>query len=123
MYLHYFIFSCVYMLTGMLAFESLADPTRQRMIDMLASGERSAGELGEAFDLSQPAVSHHLKRLREAGLVRARVDGQRRVYSLETAKLEAMEVWLREKRTFWNRRMDALEAAVRNGPRKGGLRP
>ena len=90
----------------------IADPSRREMLELLAERERSAGELGAAFSLSQPAVSRHLRVLREAGLVRVRGDGQRRIYSLEPRPLKELDAWLERYRRFWDARLDALEARL-----------
>jgi DNA-binding transcriptional ArsR family regulator len=95
------------------AFAALADRNRRRMIELLASGERPAGEIGAAFPLSPPAVSQHLKVLRETGLVRVRVEGQRRVYSLEPQGFDAFDTWLSGIRRFWSGRLDDLERELR----------
>ena len=92
----------------MLAFEALADPTRRRIVELLSKGERSAGEVAEEFDVSGPAISQHLKALREAGLVQARAEAQRRIYALDPAGLEQIEGWLSQVRRFWPGRLDAL---------------
>lgn len=94
-------------------FRALADPSRRRMLELLREEERPAGAVAAAFDLTPAAVSQHLKALREAGLVRVRVDGQRRVYSLDPDGLAAVDAWLATFRTFWSGRLDALEAALR----------
>ena len=93
-------------------FAALADPTRRRIVEILGSGERAAGALGEHFQISPPAVSQHLKSLREAGLVRVRVEGQRRIYSLDLQGFEEMEAWFERVRRFWSGRLDALEEAL-----------
>ncbi len=82
------------------------------MLELLAEREHSAGELGAAFSMSQPAVSRHLRVLREAGLVRVRGEGQRRIYRLEPAPLAELDAWLGHYRHFWSARLDALEARV-----------
>ena len=87
----------------------LADPIRREIIDLLAEHERSAGELGAAFTVSQPAISRHLRVLREAGLVRVRGEGQRRIYRLDPAPLAALDEWLARYRHYWSGRLDALE--------------
>ncbi len=87
----------------------LADPTRREIIALLAERERSAGELVAAFTVSQPAISRHLRVLREAGLVRVRGEGQRRIYRLDPAPLAALDAWLARYRHFWSARLDALE--------------
>jgi DNA-binding transcriptional ArsR family regulator len=93
-------------------FEALADPTRRRIVELLAEGERSAGELAGEFRLTRPAVSKHLRVLREAGVVDVRGDAQRRIYRLEPEALGAAEEWLARHRGFWQRRLDALEAHI-----------
>lgn len=83
-------------------FETLADPTRRRMLDMLAMRECTAGEFVEAFaGISQPAISQHLKALRAARLVEVRPEAQRRIYSLRAEGLREVENWLARYRRFW----------------------
>ena len=94
-------------------FAALADPNRRRMLELLREEERAAGAVASEFDLTPAAVSQHLKALREAGLVRVRVDGQRRIYSLDPDGLAAVDEWLGRFRGFWAGRLDALEAALR----------
>ena len=94
---------------GMDTFTALADPTRRRIIESLAAGETSFGELADKFEMSRPAVSQHLKVLREAGIVAARVDAQRRIYRLNDDSLEEVEAWLGKVRDFWSSRLDKLE--------------
>lgn len=89
-------------------FEALADPTRRRVLEILASGDRTAGELAAAFLVSRPAVSRHLRVLRESGLVSVRARAQERLYSLEPAALNELDDWLAPLRVFWERRLDAL---------------
>jgi DNA-binding transcriptional ArsR family regulator len=90
-------------------FETLSDPTRRRILDLLRVRERSVGELVELLKLSQPGVSKHLRVLREAGLVQVRQDAQRRWYELRTAPLVEVEAWLEPYRRLWANRLDALE--------------
>lgn len=90
--------------------EALADPTRRRIVELLSVDERAAGHIAEEFDVSKPAISRHLRVLRDAGVVSARVDAQRRIYRLEPAALDDLDAWLHHIRTAWNRRLDALEA-------------
>jgi DNA-binding transcriptional ArsR family regulator len=90
-------------------FEAVAEPNRRRILDLLRQGERPAGELVDALAISQPGVSKHLRLLREAGLVAARVEGQRRLYRLEPAGLSELEAWLAPYRRVWAERLDALE--------------
>jgi DNA-binding transcriptional ArsR family regulator len=96
-------------------FEALADPTRRRLLELLVAGERSAGSLAAEFDISRPGVSRHLRVLREAGLVRARGDGQRRLYSADLAPLAEVDDWLERWRGFWAQRLDALDTELRRG--------
>jgi DNA-binding transcriptional ArsR family regulator len=95
------------------ALGALADPTRRRIVELLADGERSAGELASHFSTSRPGVSRHLRVLRENGLVYARGDGQRRLYSLDPAPLVELDDWLQRYRSFWTNRLDALDAEIR----------
>jgi DNA-binding transcriptional ArsR family regulator len=95
------------------SFAALADPTRRRILELLGRGEQAAGAIGGRFAVSAPAISQHLKTLRAAGLVRVRVDGQRRIYSLEPAGLEGIDRWLGRVRRFWGARLDALERELR----------
>jgi len=91
-------------------FEAVAEPTRRAVLDLLAGRERPAGELVAAFPaLTQPAVSRHLRILRESQLVDVRADGTRRVYSLRPAALAELDRWLDTYRRFWGTRLDALE--------------
>ena len=96
------------------AFLALADPTRRQIIESLASGESAFGDLAAQFDMSRPAVSQHLRVLREAGLVRVRKDAQRRIYRLNAAGLEELEEWLDGVKRFWGGRLDDLERALRD---------
>lgn len=88
---------------------ALADPTRRRIVELVADGELSAGEIAERFTISRPAVSRHLRVLREAGVVRCRGDAQRRLYSLDAAPLAELDSWLARYRPFWQGRLAALE--------------
>jgi DNA-binding transcriptional ArsR family regulator len=91
------------------AFEVVAEPNRRRILDQLREAERSVGELVGALALSQPAVSKHLRVLREAGFVSVRVDGQHRRYRLRPDPLVEMDAWLAPYRRLWADRLDALE--------------
>jgi DNA-binding transcriptional ArsR family regulator len=93
-------------------FAALSDSTRLRIVELLGGGEQAAGAIGTHFPISAPAVSQHLKALREAGLVRVRVDGQRRIYSLDPEGFAEMEGWLARVRSAWKDRLDALERAL-----------
>jgi DNA-binding transcriptional ArsR family regulator len=97
----------------MLSLEAIADPTRRRIVELLAQRDRTAGELVEEFDVSAPAISQHLNVLREAGLVITRAEGQSRIQSLNPAGLDEIGAWLEKTRVFWSRRLDALERELR----------
>lgn len=97
---------------------ALADPTRRRIVELLAEREHGAGELAAQFAVTRPAVSRHLRVLREAGLVRVRGEAQRRVYTLDPAPLDELGDWLARTRTFWTNRLDALETELRRGRRQ-----
>jgi DNA-binding transcriptional ArsR family regulator len=90
-------------------FEALADPIRRRVVELLADGERSAGEIAAAFPVSRPAVSRHLRVLRNAGIVQARKDSRRRVYALDPAPLAELDAWIRKYAGFWPDRLDRLD--------------
>ena len=94
----------------MTAFEVLAEPNRRLILDLLRQGERPVGDLVAAMGMSQPAVSKHLRVLREAGLVTSTVDKQRRVYSIEPKPLEEIDAWLGGFRKFWTTTLDSLES-------------
>jgi len=91
------------------AFEVLAEPSRRRLLDLLRERERPVGELVASMSLSQPAVSKHLRVLREAGLVDVRPDAQRRLYRLRPEPLAELDAWLEPYRALWGRRLDDLE--------------
>ena len=92
-----------------LVFEVLAEPNRRRILDLLLDrGELPVGELVAALDISQPAVSKHLRILREAGLVEVRADGPRRLYRTRAEPLREIDEWLTPYRQAWSRRLDAI---------------
>jgi len=91
------------------AFDVLGDPTRRRVLDLLRDDDHTVTELVDALDMSQPAVSKHLRVLRDAGLVAARVDGPRRVYSLRPEPLAELDAWLTPYRKFWRGKLAALQ--------------
>src|SRR5690242_15033492 len=95
------------------AFDVLGDPVRRRMLELLAEGERPAGDVTAAiqdeFGISQPAVSQHLKVLRESGFATVRPDGARRLYALDAAPLREVDGWLDPFRRFWAPKLMALE--------------
>jgi DNA-binding transcriptional ArsR family regulator len=94
-------------------FAALADPTRRRIVESLAQGALSSGEIAGRFAITAPAISQHLKTLREAGLVRVRPQGQRRIYELDARGVEALGAWVDQIRRFWAPRLDALETQLR----------
>lgn len=102
--------------------EAVGDPVRRRFVELLARGERTAGELAalaaEEFGITQPAASRHLRVLRESGVVAARVDGQRRVYALEPAGLDEAAAWFEGLAAFWEQRLDALGTELVRGRRR-----
>jgi DNA-binding transcriptional ArsR family regulator len=93
-------------------FLALADPTRRAILARLARGEASVGEIGEPFDMSQPAISKHLKILERAGLVSRGRDAQRRPCRLEAKPLEAAHAWLERYRQIWDANFERLDALL-----------
>lgn len=102
------------------AFDVLGDPVRRRILELLVA-ERSAGEvaavIGSEFGISQPAVSQHLKVLRDNGFARVRPQGTRRLYTVDAAPLQDVERWLEPFRAFWDQRLDALATELARGRR------
>jgi DNA-binding transcriptional ArsR family regulator len=92
---------------------ALADPTRRRIVELLAQRDRTSGELVAEFDVSAPAISQHLNVLREAGLVLTRAEGQSRIQTLNPAGLDEIGAWLERTRHFWSQRLDALERELK----------
>ncbi|MDQ1646698.1 MAG: hypothetical protein QOJ50_2882 [Cryptosporangiaceae bacterium] len=109
------------MLGGVHAFDVLGDPVRRRILELLADGERPAGELTsvirEEFGISQPGVSQHLRVLRENGFTTVRAEGARRLYAVDPAPLQEIDVWLARYRRFWAQRLDALGTELARGRR------
>ncbi|MCF6508387.1 winged helix-turn-helix transcriptional regulator [Blastococcus sp. MG754426] len=99
------------------ALQALADPIRRELVGLLAAGERTAGELAAPFPVSRPAISRHLRVLREAGLVRVRADGRERRYSLDPRPLREIDDWLEPYRDLWAQRLDALDTEIARGRR------
>ena len=95
-------------------FEVLAEPKRRRVLDLLREQEHTVGELVDALEMSQPAVSKHLRVLRDAGLVEARVDAQRRIYHLRAEPLADVDAWLAPYRKFWRGRLASLQRHLAN---------
>jgi DNA-binding transcriptional ArsR family regulator len=92
---------------------ALADPTRQRIVEMLAAGAMSSGDIARRFDISAPAISQHLKTLRAARLVRVRAQAQKRFYELDSEGVMELADWIARIRSFWTQRLDALEEELR----------
>ena len=90
-------------------FETIAEPSRRAILSLLASSERSVGEIERRLRIPQPTVSKHLRVLREAGFVEATVDAQRRLYRLRPEPLQEVDAWLAQFRQFWSTHVDALE--------------
>lgn len=97
----------------MQSLNAIADPTRRRIVELLAERDRTTGELVAEFEVSAPAISQHLTVLREAGLVSTRAEGKSRVQSLNAAGLDELGDWLNKTRSVWSRRLDALERELR----------
>jgi len=109
-------------LLHMHAFEVLSDPVRQRILQLLIDDELPSGEIAEQiraeFGISQPAVSQHLRVLRESGFARVRPEGTRRLYAIDTAPLQEVDAWLQPFRRFWSSHLDALGTELSRGKRQ-----
>ncbi|MQA77982.1 MAG: metalloregulator ArsR/SmtB family transcription factor [Streptosporangiales bacterium] len=109
-------------MTGMHAFDVLGDPVRRRILELLADGEQASGTLGavvqQEFGISQPAVSQHLKVLRDNGFATVRAEGARRLYAVESAPLREVDMWLDRFRVFWDQHLDALATELARGRRE-----
>ena len=109
------------------AFDVLGDPVRRRILELLAGGEHSSGQVVEIvqkeFDISQPAVSQHLKVLRESGFASVRVEGTRRLYSVDGAAMQEVDAWLERFRGFWSHKLGALATEVARGIRLRSKKP
>jgi DNA-binding transcriptional ArsR family regulator len=105
------------------ALDVLGDPVRRRLLELLSRGEVSSGELarviGDEFGISHPAVSQHLKVLRDSGFATVRAEGTHRLYSVDPAPLEELDQWVSQFRAFWTQRLDALGTELRRGTRAG----
>jgi DNA-binding transcriptional ArsR family regulator len=93
-------------------FSALADPTRRAVLDLLRQGSQPAGRIAQAFPISRPAISKHLRRLRRAHLVEQRRVGRLRVYQLNPEPLKTVDSWLERYRSFWSARLAGLQALV-----------
>jgi DNA-binding transcriptional ArsR family regulator len=104
------------------AFDVLGDPVRRRILELLATGEQSSGEvtavIQREFGISQPAVSQHLRVLRDSGFASVRAEGTRRLYAVEPGPLREIDAWLERFRAFWDQRLDALATELARGKRE-----
>jgi DNA-binding transcriptional ArsR family regulator len=104
------------------AFDVLGDPVRRRILELLAEDELTSGAVTEVirreFGISQPAVSQHLRVLRESGFAAARAEGTRRVYAVRPSRLQEVDAWLNRFRGFWEQRLDALGTELARGKRE-----
>jgi DNA-binding transcriptional ArsR family regulator len=107
------------------AFDVLGDPVRRRILELLAQGELSAGGISEVvqaeFGISQPAVSQHLKVLRDSGFATVRAAGARRLYAVDAPPFRELDEWLGRFRGFWEQRLDSLETELARGKRERRL--
>src|SRR4051794_14517371 len=107
------------------AFDVLGDPVRRRILELLADGEQSSGAITaviqQEFGISQPAVSQHLRVLRESGFATVRAAGARRLYAVDSAPLQEVDVWLERFRGFWSQHLDALATELARGRRERRL--
>jgi DNA-binding transcriptional ArsR family regulator len=101
------------------AFDVLGDPVRRRILELLGRGERSAGDLTgviqKEFGITQAGVSQHLRALRESGFVRVRIEGPRRIYSVDSKPLQEVDAWIAQFRGFWEDRLHALTREIARG--------
>jgi DNA-binding transcriptional ArsR family regulator len=104
------------------AFDVLGDPVRRRILELLANGELTSGQITTIiraeFGISQPAVSQHLRVLRQSGFATVRADGPRRHYAVDPAPLQELDVWLQRFRAFWTQHLDALATELARGKRQ-----
>jgi DNA-binding transcriptional ArsR family regulator len=104
------------------AFDVLGDPVRRRVLELLAEGEHRSGDIVDViqneFGITQAAISQHLRVLRESGFASVRVDGPRRIYSVDVQPLQAVDAWLDRFRSFWEPKLNALETEIVRGKKK-----
>lgn len=105
------------------AFQALADPTRRAVLDLLRHGSQPAGQIANAFPISRPAISKHLRLLRRAHLVNERREGRNRVYQLNPAPLKAVDSWLEQYRVFWQANLASLKTFVETEYAKETVQP
>jgi DNA-binding transcriptional ArsR family regulator len=104
------------------AFDVLGDPVRRRILELLEDGEQSSGSIATViqteFGISQPAVSQHLRVLRDSGFTTVRADGTRRLYAVDSTPLQEVDMWLERFRRFWDQHLDALATEIARGKRE-----
>jgi DNA-binding transcriptional ArsR family regulator len=104
------------------AFDVLGDPVRRRILELLAAGETSAGDVaarvGGEFGISQPAVSQHLRVLRDNGFATVRAEGTRRLYAVDPSGLQEVDAWVEQFRVFWDQKLDALGTEIARGRKR-----
>src|SRR5688500_19743130 len=107
------------------AFDVLGDPVRRRILELLAEGELTSGAISGVvqaeFSISQPAVSQHLKVLRDSGFATVRPEGTRRLYAVDAAPFRELDGWLEHFRAFWGQRLDSLDTELARGRRERRL--
>ena len=108
------------------AFDVLGDPVRRRILELLANGEHTSGAITETirseFGITQPAVSQHLRVLRESGFAKVRPEGTRRLYAVDPEPLRGVDAWLDHFRAYWTPHLDALDTEIARGRRQRRLR-
>ena len=108
------------------AFDVLGDPVRRRILELIANGEHTSGAITETirseFGITQPAVSQHLRVLRESGFAKVRPEGTRRLYAVDPEPLRGVDVWLDHFRAYWTPHLDALDTEIARGRRQRRLR-
>jgi DNA-binding transcriptional ArsR family regulator len=90
-------------------FAALADPTRLRIFELIAQGEKTVGDIVREFSFKPPTISQHLQVLKQAKLVAVRAEGQKRIYAVDETGLKEIEAWMQQQKTHWNQKLDALE--------------
>jgi DNA-binding transcriptional ArsR family regulator len=118
--------SGAYSLAGVHAFDVLGDPVRRRILELLADGEQASGVvcavIQREFGITQPAVSQHLRVLRDHGFASVQAEGTRRLYAVDAAPLQEVDAWLDRFRGFWGQHLDALGTELARGKRERRLR-
>ena len=105
------------------AFLALGDPTRRQVFEQLRHGPKSVGIIAAKLPVSRPAVSQHLKVLREGGFAKVRAEAQRRLYSVDAAGFQAVDAWIGQFRSFWEPKLDALATEIARGKRQRRGKP